>query len=238
MGMRPGEARALGVADFQLDKSGQGRLTVSKAAKGSRVGAPIGSTKTGAVRRIPITPRLSAWIAEHVERRGRLTGKPLFVNPATGTPWGHSALRRTWAAARSRVGVDGVCLYEGTKHSYATDAIRRGVPERLVQDMLGHRDAGSTRRYAVLAADALVYALSPRPPARDGEGLSPACSSRILENKKPSKIRGLMVEAAGIEPASASPRSPADRHAPFRALASGLQEKMKRLARLQGAMAE
>lgn len=41
-----------------------------------------------------------------------------------------------------------VPLYTGTKHSMATDAIRRGVEERYVQEVLGHSDVRSTRRYA------------------------------------------------------------------------------------------
>src|SRR5262245_54472812 len=36
-------------------------------------------------------------------------------------------------------------LYEGTKHSFATDANLRGVPERALQSYLGHRDVRSTR---------------------------------------------------------------------------------------------
>ena len=50
-------------------------------------------------------------------------------------------------------------LYEGTKHSFATDAIRRGVPERHLQTFLGHASIESTRRYARLADNALVEVL-------------------------------------------------------------------------------
>jgi hypothetical protein len=40
---------------------------------------------------------------------------------------------------------------EGTKHSTATDAIRRGVPLEQIQAALRHADAASTRVYAKLA---------------------------------------------------------------------------------------
>jgi hypothetical protein len=53
-------------------------------------------------------------------------------------------------------------LYEGTKHSRATDLLRQGVSERTLQALLGHRDARSTRRYARLADEALVQAIRPR----------------------------------------------------------------------------
>jgi site-specific recombinase XerD len=50
----------------------------------------------------------------------------------------------------------------GTKHSRATDLLLQGVPERVIQALLGHRDARSTRRYARLADSALVEAIATR----------------------------------------------------------------------------
>jgi hypothetical protein len=43
----------------------------------------------------------------------------------------------------------------------ATDAIRRGVPERPLQRFLGHKNVQSTRRYARLADNALLEMLRP-----------------------------------------------------------------------------
>lgn len=83
---------------------------------------------------------------------------PLFPNPTTGQPWAKSALRRTWAAACEKCGVR-IGLYNGTKHTMATDAIARGVPERSLQAMLGHANAKSTRRYARLQDSALIDVL-------------------------------------------------------------------------------
>jgi hypothetical protein len=64
---------------------------------------------------------------------------PLFRNPdgyTTDRRWLPSALRRTWEGACRTVGIE-VGLYEGTKHAFATDAIRRGVQERHIQAFLG-----------------------------------------------------------------------------------------------------
>ena len=61
-------------------------------------------------------------------------------------------------------GLPHISLYEGTKHTFATDAIRRGVPERHLQRFLGHASIQSTRRYARLADNALVEVL--RAPSR------------------------------------------------------------------------
>ena len=72
------------------------------------------------------------------------------------------------------VGLAHVSLYGGTKHSFATDAIRRGVPERLLQKFLGHAHPESSRRYARLVNSALVQGSAPmrvatdKPPATGG----------------------------------------------------------------------
>jgi integrase len=208
MGLRPGEVRALDVAHFDF---GDGWLTVSKAVKGARLDSPIRETKTGAVRRVPASDRLIRWIGHHVDPRGRLTQTPLFINPATGTRYTHSAFRRTWERACVRAGVPRVSLYEGTKHSFATDAVRRGVPERVVQRMLGHRDVTSTRRYAKLADEALVYALRDRRVPQEGEDLSPACPPGESGDENINENNMLMVEAAGIEPDDGERNPPEDK---------------------------
>jgi site-specific recombinase XerD len=59
-----------------------------------------------------------------------------------------------------------ISLYNSTKHTMATDAIARGVPERSLQAMLGHSSAKSTRRYARLAAQALIDVIRPLRGAR------------------------------------------------------------------------
>ena len=102
-------------------------------------------------------------------------------------------MRRVWKAAYIATGVE-ISLYEGTKHSRATDLLRQGVSERVLQALLGHRDARSTRRYARLADEALVDAIRPR----RGSNVDP------LRNrpKKQLKNQVVVVEAPGIEPGS------------------------------------
>ena len=58
-------------------------------------------------------------------------------------------------------------LYAGTKHTFATDAVARGVSERALQTFLGHADVRSTRRYARMADGALLDVLRP-PRGADG----------------------------------------------------------------------
>ena len=190
MGIRPGEAVALDLADYA-----QGWIVVARARKGARLGAPVRGTKSGKVKRLPVPSELVEWIETHVPAEARLQREPLFANPRTGGRWTPSSLRRTWSAALEAVGAPWISLYEGTKHTMATDAIRRRVPERSLQAYLGHADAASTRRYARLADQALLEVIRPPQAAR---GLRAAS-----EGKRLNESEQLVVEAAGIEPASA-----------------------------------
>jgi hypothetical protein len=78
LGLRPGEARALDIADYA-----NGWLIVDKAVKGSGSQAPIRGTKTGKGKRLPVREVLETWITRWVAPVARLTGAPLFVNPRT-----------------------------------------------------------------------------------------------------------------------------------------------------------
>ena len=163
MGLRPSEALALRGTDYR-----DGWLMVARARKGRLVGSPERGTKTGRVKRLPVPDELAAWIERWVPAARRLVGGHLFEPPYRGRGrrprggWSETQLRVTWYAACDRAGVPRVGLYEGTKHSMATDAIRRGVSERALQAFLGHVDVRSTRRYARLSDGALVDVLPRR----------------------------------------------------------------------------
>ena len=118
----------------------------------------------------------------------RLHGRiPLFINPTgrvAGKRWLGDALRTRWnRCARQALGVH-VPMYEGTKHSTATDAIRRGVSLEQIQAALRHADGASTRVYAKLARGGAFDIL--RNPARVSH-LHPAEN----RSKKTSENNGL-----------------------------------------------
>ncbi len=117
---------------------------------------------------------------------------PALLNPRTGRRWSYWALRDRWVHACREVGVH-VKLYEGTKHTMATDAVRRGVAERALQTFLGHADVRSTRRYAQLSDHALVSVLRPRFVG----GLSVA----EKQLRKSANLRSNLASPAGFEPA-------------------------------------
>ena len=158
LGLRPGEVRALNVEDYH-----DGWLTISKAFKGPNSNAPIRGTKVRKVRRLPVDEELRDWIERYTDPRDRFENVPLFPNPTARNRerrWIWNALAEEWHGACRRVGIR-VKLYEGTKHAFASEAVRRGVQLKYVKEFLGHADIRTTERYAKLADQTLVQVLRP-----------------------------------------------------------------------------
>jgi len=105
---------------------------------------------------------LRAWINKHVPAESRLERRALFPNPNTGGRWVPTSLRRVWHNACAAAGVPHIKLYEGTRHSAATEWKRQGADDRTLQKILGHADRRSVERYARLSDDAVVEVLRPR----------------------------------------------------------------------------
>ncbi len=187
------------VSDFR-----EGWLSVDKAVKGNRIDSPVRGTKSGKPKRLPTPDLLIDWIEQFVPKDARLRREPLFVNPNTGGPWTPTSLRRCWEKACKALRIEGISIYEGCKHSFATDAVARGVQERHLQAYLGHADARSTRRYARLADAGLINVLPQAPRARD---LSRTCPTGESGSSNRLRTKRKLVEAAGIEPASEGSRT-------------------------------
>jgi integrase len=75
-----------------------------------------------------------------------------------GKPFSESYLRKMWNEARNRAQVERITLYEGTRHSLASQAINRGVPISTIQKFLRHESAKMTERYAHLKTESLRVA--------------------------------------------------------------------------------
>jgi len=94
-GLRPGEARTLDAQDVEV-QGDRYFIKVSKAAKGKHAHAPIGPTKTGSSRRVPVSPDLAEWLSKHWGPRVRL---------ANGPPQRNVQVR--WALQDSNLGASG-----------------------------------------------------------------------------------------------------------------------------------
>ena len=152
MGLRPGEVRALDVSDVQ--RGGDiWRLNVSKAVPGPHSASPIGPTKNRRARVLPIHPEVRAWMEKHVDWAGRLRRAPLFTNPVSHKRLSHTQFYEVWW--RVRQGITDASLYQGTKHSFASDALESGIDLNRIRKFLGHSDPRSTEKYAKLSDKSL-----------------------------------------------------------------------------------
>jgi integrase len=137
--MRPNEARCLRPQDMNAE----GWVTIERAVKDRGSKAPIGPTKTGRTRTVPLlTDRLLVWLKAHPPQ-----GTLLFFSPA-GAMWSHKEMATVWDAACADAKVRRVPMREGTRHSTATWLRTAGHSPFDVQRLLGHANVSMTERYA------------------------------------------------------------------------------------------
>jgi len=166
-GCRTGEARALRWEDVYL----KDEMVVIRA--GFDLGMYKPYTKAKEVRYLPLHPEAKAALMS----LPRSLAGWVFVNNKGG-PLSQRRVITVWRQAASKAGLDITC-HEGTRHSFASQAINRGISERKIGDAMGHKHASSTRRYAKLKANSLreVMGLS-------STGLSPDYPQTVLEGNK------------------------------------------------------
>ena len=103
--------------------------------------------KTGA-RMVPLTPTAAAVLAGIP----RVPGNPWVF--AAGKRDGRlSHLSTFWYRVRDRAGLGDVRMHD-LRHSFASRALALGESLTMIGRLLGHRDVGTTARYAHLARDA------------------------------------------------------------------------------------
>lgn len=144
-GLRRGELFGLQWADVDLDAS---RLTVARAI----VRDNEGPTKNGKVRTVPLT-RDAVAALQAVKRDAGLVfqidGKAVTRNLSKWPLWrackGAKVERLQWHALR---------------HSFASHLAMRGVPMRVIMELLGHSTMTMTLRYAHLAPSSLAEAVA------------------------------------------------------------------------------
>jgi len=125
-------------------------------------------TSKGRPYPIVLTARLLARLRELADRHP--TG-PLLRNER-GLPWTYNAVRCAFRRLRARTGLVGVSAYT-LRHSYATDALERGVPVAALAELMNHRDWSMIARHyshlaerrGALRAAAEAAAAAPGPPS-------------------------------------------------------------------------
>jgi len=169
-GVRTGEARALQHRDLDLTND---TVTVRRAFSGSTL-RPF--TKTRRVRTIPLDP---TW-KEIYQSQPRNINSEAFVFTREGRPFSESWARKKWNEARQAAGLAPITLYEGTRHSIASQAANRGVSLYAISKFLGHSNIKQTERYSHLETNAL------RQVQRKARILS-GFSANVLQSEKRSR---------------------------------------------------
>jgi len=132
-GMRPSEEIAMAWGDIDWKRQ-------SVRIRRARVRHVIKSTKTNRERDIDLTDRMIAVLKRqkaHSFMRGLDT--PVFLNPASGTPWPDVQDQRKlyFHPALKRLGLRSRDAYQ-TRHTYATLALMSGVNPAYISRQLGH----------------------------------------------------------------------------------------------------
>ncbi len=143
-GVRTGEARALTWENVNL------RDNVVTIRASFDLGHFKPYTKEGDVRYLSLLP-LAREALLSLPRP--LRGGFVFTN-SRGRPLSQRRINTVWQQAAKEADIEITC-YEATRHSFASQLIEQGVPERAVGDLLGHKTSSSTRRYAKMRAEQL-----------------------------------------------------------------------------------
>lgn len=130
-GMRKSEVCNLRWQDLDLDR-GFAMLEDSKTGR-----RPV-YLPSAAVAVIKATPKVGPYVVA-----GQDPKKP------------YQSLTAAWAVVRERAGLPDVRLHD-LRHSFASVSITQGTPLAVVGQMLGHADPRTTKRYAHLAAQAVI----------------------------------------------------------------------------------
>lgn len=139
-GARPSEVASLTVDHLTAYPSG---VIPLKAHKGAHKGNS----------RMPV---IQGEAMDAAQRRAAEVGAGLLFPGSDGKPLTIQALGRRLTTIANRAGLKGATLY-GYRHGYATEALKRGVPDAHVAALLGHQDTNMIHRhYSHLSQNAAV----------------------------------------------------------------------------------
>lgn len=112
-------------------------------------------------RIVPVGSRAVAAIRDYLSEGGR----PRLAKPRTGSTlfistWGKAISRKTlWVILQERVrsaGIDRKVHPHQLRHAFATHLLANGADLRVIQEMLGHADIGTTQIYTAVERSRLI----------------------------------------------------------------------------------
>lgn len=170
-GMRQGELLALRWRDVDWQAK---RIRVRRNYTRGHWSTP--KSRSGE-RSVPLSSKVEAELRAHL-RRSRFAGEDdlVFANPLSGEVLPHGPLVRRFKKALKAAGVRQVRFHD-LRHTFGTRIAAAGVPMRVLQAWMGHRDYRTT----------LIYA--DYEPGDEESGLVDAACSRLLTQKVHPRFR-------------------------------------------------
>jgi integrase len=99
-------------------------------------------------RSVPMAEALARELERLFQRSGyQGDGDLVFAHPQTGGPYDASKLRKRFKEALSREGLRPLRFHD-LRHTFGTRMAGAGVPMRVLQEWMGHRDYKTTSIYA------------------------------------------------------------------------------------------
>jgi integrase len=147
--IRPGEARALQVHDFFFH-DGNWYLWIRRTFS-MKI---LKERKNKNPYVLPLSPHFISMLKRLC--KDKLPAAFIFTNQY-GRPFSNESLQATWNNAKRRAGLGHLrtTLYQGTKHSWGTRAINRGLAPEFIQKAMGLSTKEMVLRYARLNVEGL-----------------------------------------------------------------------------------
>jgi integrase len=150
-GCRRGEALAAKWDDIEITQDEKGQLV------GTWV-KPAHSVKQGQTHIAPLNgPACQLLMEIRAEQTAGRRALPTYVFPGRGTLGHIRDIARVWRRLCRDAEIKGMRMHD-LRHSYATFLASGGSSLLLIGQLLGHRTAAATKRYAALLNDPLVEA--------------------------------------------------------------------------------
>jgi integrase len=146
--VRPSETRALQWEDVDLKHD---RITIRRHYSLSQIRP---ATKAKQIKILP----LDGEVRKTLQTLPRHISSPfVFWKGKMGRSFSESWARKLWKRISSSLGVN-ISLYQGTRHSSATEAVNR-VGVDATQEFLHHTNRAMTKRYAKVNPDSMKKVL-------------------------------------------------------------------------------
>lgn len=145
-GVRPGEARAVHWEDINFDNR---TVTICRTYYRQIL---KNRTKSRHNRTIPIDNDVYKLLSK---KRG-IAG---LIFTLRNRNYGNESLGTIWRTTLKKMGMKHLPLYNGTRHSFASQAANRGVSREQIGAFLGHMDYSTTKRYVHMNMKGLIPVL-------------------------------------------------------------------------------